>query len=221
MTVGTDHEHIWNGPWLATTAGAVASCGCCGIPQPIIRPEWGRVAHGVGVPRRLRNANANAESRQTVALSAVLAQRPDEHGTCLVLTGATGVGKSWAAVAGLRLVYEDGTDATALRFAYFPAVCGRLLTPETRVGELNAVKGTGFLVLDDFGVEYVKEGGLIDAFLDEIIWYREAEMMPTIITTNLTTDLLKQRLPARLVDRLRGDWGRIYECPGESLRTDG
>jgi DNA replication protein DnaC len=83
---------------------------------------------------------------------------------------------------------------------------------------LTRAKTTEFIVLDDFGVEYAKEGGLVDAFLDEIIWTREANCLPTIITTNLSVEALKARLPERLIDRLRGQWGAVYECPGRSLR---
>lgn len=209
------HAHHWNGPWLATRNGAVESCSVCAAPKPIERPTWERVAKGFGVPRRAVEARLDSEPR-TAALDAVRDYRPENEGTCLVLTGPTGVGKTWAAVASLRLSYEE--ELTDLRFVYFPALCGRLLMPETRHDALESAKSTYFVVLDDLGTEYVKEGGLVDAFLDEIIWHREAEELPTIITTNLTAQGLKTRLPERLVDRLRGSWGHIFECPGPSQR---
>lgn len=177
---------------------------------------WRAWAPRHGVPRRLLEASVRGKSTAALTRATHYVEQEFRQGCCLVLTGPTGVGKSYAAVAALRAVSDS--YSTGRRFDYFPALCGRLLNPETRTAALEAAKVTPFLLLDDFGVEYVKEGGLIDAFLDEIVWAREAEILPTIITTNLTTDGLKQRLPQRLIDRLRGDWGRIFECPGESLR---
>ena len=76
----------------------------------------------------------------------------------------------------------------------------------------------GLLVLDDLGTEYAKVGGFLDATLDEIVWYREANLLPTLITTNLTPDGMRDRLSDRIVDRLRGSWARIVACGGESRR---
>lgn len=183
------------------------------LDEALAEARWQRWAPKAGVPKRLLIATLDG-GKPTPAIKRIaeFCIKGDlAAGRCLVLTGPTGVGKTFAAVAALRMVGQG-------RFWYFPAVCGALLDPDRRGAMLEAVKATRFVVFDDFGVEYVKEGGLVDAFLDEIIWHREAESLPTIITTNLTTDALKVRLPARLVDRLRGDWGRIFECPGESLR---
>lgn len=179
--------------------------------------QWPDLAPRIGIPERLLGASFwHPEAKPTAAMQRAqefMAKGEYELGDCLVFTGPTGVGKTWAAAAALRAAYGKPR-----RFWYFPALCGALLNPDTRSESLERAKQAPFAVFDDFGVEYVKEGGLIDAFLDEIIWHREANYLATIITTNLTTDALKQRLPARLVDRLAGEWGHVYECPGESLR---
>jgi DNA replication protein DnaC len=181
--------------------------------------NWEAYAHRYGVPPRL--VVPLAAMRETSAILRVRRYVEEDFpsGRCLVLTGPTGVGKSLAAAYAIRLTSNTFTGSMARRFFYFPALCGRLLVPHSREESLELVKHTQLIVLDDFGTEYVKEGGLIDAFLDEIVWYREANYKPTIITTNLDTEGLKKRLPARLIDRLRGEWGRIYEVPGESLRA--
>lgn len=191
--------------------------------EPAPTPVWEQFARQVGIPRRLRGATLRAPARATPALERVAAYLVSDFsaGRCLVLTGPTGVGKSWAAAAAIRATSTVVTPVSWRRFWHFPALCGALLNPATRGEALEHAKATPFVVLDDFGAEYVKEGGLIDAFLDELVWTREAEEQATIITTNLTTDALKARLPERLIDRLRGDWGRIYECLGESLRRPG
>jgi DNA replication protein DnaC len=177
--------------------------------------RWRWVRERAGVPKRLWDAGLALGDR-TPALERVREYVAGERqdGCCLVLTGPTGVGKSYAAVAAMHRF-----PIREQRFWYFPALCGALLDPARRNSALENVKAMRFAVLDDFGVEYVKDGGIIETFLDEIIWAREAESLPTIITTNLTTDALKARLSDRLVDRLRGEWGRIFECPGQSLRA--
>ena len=182
------------------------------------RERWARWLEGSGIPQRLRAAALNSP-RQTAALWAVInfARYPEmrgsayERGECLVLGGPTGVGKTYAA-AGLMIHAWSG------RLWYFGALAGALLDPARRVEALSSCKADSLLVLDDLGTEYVKDGGLVQSFLDEIIWHREGNCLPTVITTNLPGDDLAKRIGDRIADRLRGPWGRIVECPGESLR---
>ena len=184
--------------------------------------HWQRWAPEIGVPRRLVGASLLAEPRSD-ALARVDAymKGPDfRAGRCLILAGPTGVGKSFAAVAALRELCRPSGHfyAGRLLFCHVPKLCDALFDFNKRQNTLDKAKRTRFVVLDDLGAEYVKEGGLSDASLEAIIWEREAEILPTIITTNLTAEGLKARLSERLIDRLRGDWGCIYECPGPSWR---
>lgn len=175
---------------------------------------WHAHAERIGVPPGL-SIVGDADDIPTSAMDAASLYMTERFslGGCLVFAGPTGTGKSYAAVSVLRKA-----GRVESRFWYFPALCGLWLDPERRRESLEYAKDVYLAVFDDFGVEYVKEGGLVDAFLDELIWYREAHTLPTIITTNLTSDQLRNRMPPRLVDRLRGKWGRIVACNGESLR---
>jgi len=175
--------------------------------------EWKRLAERLAIPVRLRAADLGAAQR-TPALDCVRVYLRDGDlaaGRCLLLTGPTGVGKSFAAVAALRALGHGG-------FWYFPALCTELLVGENREITRRRAKESPFMIFDDLGVEYAKDGGLIETFLDEIIWHREGNMRATIITTNLTVEQLKGRLSDRIVDRFAGDWGVVAECPGQSLR---
>ncbi len=176
---------------------------------------WRCAAKGIGVPTRLVDASFR-HGAQNAALQRAqhYVESGDAEQHCLLLMGPTGVGKTYAAVAILRAM-----RGRARRFWYFPGLCGALLDPERRAETLEAVKDTQLVVLDDFGAEYLKAGGLLDAFIDEIIWHREAEMLPTVITTNLLPDQLRERLSDRIVDRLKGEWGRLYAVPGQSMRV--
>lgn len=133
-----------------------------------------------------------------------------DEGRCLVLSGPTGVGKSYAAAAVLGLAGGH--------FAFWPQSCGRLLRPDLRDAELARLKTHHLLVIDDLGMEYAKEGGFLEALTDEVIWHREGNYGPTIITTNLTPDDMRSRWSSRIVDRLRSSWATVFAVTGESLR---
>jgi len=175
--------------------------------------RWLDQGRAMGIPARLIDASFTA-GRETEVLNRarVYAQEEYEHGKCLVLMGPTGVGKTYAAIAAMRAIRDSS------RFWYFPALCGALLDQDRRAETLQAVKETPFVVLDDFGAEYLKVGGLLDAFIDEIIWHRESEEQSMILTTNLLPDQLRERLSDRIVDRLNSQWGALFVVPGESLR---
>ena len=177
---------------------------------------WEDAAPKIGVPRRSFGASLEG-GLASPALDRVRQYIQNDEmrkGQCLVLTGPTGVGKTYAAVAALR-----AQPHSPRRFFYFPALCGAVLDSDRRREALDAAKCVHFVVLDDFGTEYVKDGGLLQAFIDEIVWHREGAILPTIITTNLTRDQLKERLSDRIVDRLRGDWSSVFAAAGPSLRV--
>ena len=175
--------------------------------------RWQSYAQLDNIPRRLWAASLQSGMRTAAIIRATEYVTGSEYkkGGCLILAGPTGAGKSYAAVGAMRHL-ETG------HFRYWPAMCGALLTPGTRPDELHALKASSLLVLDDVGAEYLKADGLVEAFFDEMIWHREGNMLPTIMTTNLTTEALKSRWSARIVDRIRGGWGSVAECVGESMR---
>lgn len=192
--------------------------------------NWPRTAVRLGLPKRLwRVARASedyGEAQSTEAYRAVeeyLGRGDDtdepsglERGESLILAGPTGTGKSYAA-AYAAVVAEELLEQPS-RFLYWPALCGRLLVQEHRPDALALVKTIHCAVLDDFGTEYAKDGGLVEALTDEIIWHREGNSLPTILTTNLTPEQLRQRWSDRIVDRLSG-WGKTISCTGPSLRS--
>lgn len=185
--------------------------------------DWESFAYRINVPKSLVAASFDLEPKPPLVRAREWMATGYPAGGCLVLAGATGVGKSTAAVAALRAsVTVDDTRMISepRQFFHIPDVSRRLLftTPELREEVLRGLTKTPFIVLDDLGAEFDKPGGLFHAFLDEIIWSREANWKATIVTTNLTGDELRARYYDRIHDRFRGDWGVVFECPGESLR---
>jgi len=169
------------------------------------------------IPRRLYDASLDA-GEQTPAVLRVrqFIETEIQQGCCLALMGPTGVGKTYAMVA--ALLSSARANGGGGQFWYVPAFCSAILNREEGREVFLSARNTGLLALDDFGVEYLKAGGMLEALVDELIWYREGNNLATILTTNLMPDQMKERLSDRIVDRLRGDWGRLFVCVGESFR---
>jgi DNA replication protein DnaC len=179
------------------------------VDRRIERERWGAAAERIGVPRRFLKATIRSE-RATEALTFTrdfVRSGSVGAGRCLVLAGASQIGKTYAAVALLRAFPEAGR-----RFIYFPALCAAIMGRERE--QLDVAKRTGLVVLDDLGTEYVKRGGFVEAVLDEIVWQREAEQLPTVVTTNLTAAQLGERFSDRILNRLRGEWGVLRNVGG-------
>jgi hypothetical protein len=172
--------------------------------------RWVERAIAAQVPRRLWAASW--ASRATPALERALVYWRTEYskGRCWLVSGDTGLGKSWASVAVLRAA-GVGT------FLFFPALCSALMDSQRRVETLGLAKRAPFVVLDDLGAQYDDRGGFLESLLYEIIWWREANMLPTIVTTNRPVDELRALSP-RILDRLRGEWGAVSTVTGQTLR---
>jgi hypothetical protein len=161
-------------------------------------PQWGRQK---GIPTRLLEAGLEATSTPALERVRLYLRRPENserdsefaEGCCLVLTGPTGVGKTFAAAATLReaAIMKTRREGKGSSFWYFPALCTALLDPERRAEALERATQSRFAVFDDLGV-----GGRTHRHLpgrDHLD--PRGQYLPTIITTNLTTDQIKQRLP--------------------------
>jgi len=181
----------------------------------VVLLTWAIVAHRIGVPSGLQRATLREATTAAVKEAIAFIEGDLAQGHCLVLSGPTGVGKSYAAIGALRAAVGLGQRVS---FAYFPAFCNALMTPDQRSTALAIAKEPMLILFDDFGAEYTKAGGFLDSLVEELFWHREANNLPTILTTNLTVEQMRARLSERIVDRLRGAWGRVVELPGESLR---
>ena len=177
--------------------------------------RWREWVERQEIPSRLWSASFET-GEPSSALTRVLQFIEGEElrdGCCLALMGPTGIGKTYAMVAGLRTHYRGGGQ-----FWYFPALCSAVLDRENGREVFTSARNTRLLALDDLGVEYLKAGGMLEALIDELFWYREGNSLATMVTTNLLPEQLRDRLSDRVVDRLRGDWGRLYVVTGQSYR---
>jgi len=177
---------------------------------------WARYATILGIPTRLHNASLST-STPTLAIirTSIFIATEAPRGRCLVLCGSTGTGKSWAAAAALRRFHPPLST-----FFYWPELCAKLLQSSDRAAALAAATAPGLIVFDDLGAEYYKENGFLAAQVDSILWRRHANIFPTIITTNLSPEELRERFSDRIIDRLLPEWTSIYELTHESLRSN-
>jgi len=128
----------------------------------------------------------------------------------LVLLGPVGAGKTHAAAALARVVYDAGRVV-----AFWPVVALMdALRPDgpARAAELVAVD---LLVLDDLAVE--KPSEWTTERLDLIVNGRWLDGRPTIVTSNLTPENLARALGERVWSRLVGD-ALVYRVPGKDRR---
>lgn len=172
----------------------------------------------IDIPARYRNATLES-SPHTSALAAVRTYLRASGTGCLILSGSPGCGKTYAACAALL------TSAfRSKRFAFFPAVCDRLIAFATREETSRTLSEVRFLVLDDFGsgAYPLSSTGWSDTTIagmfDAILTHREANALPTILTTNLSGVQLSERLSDRLKSRLNGSWATLSVVNGPDLR---
>lgn len=117
----------------------------------------------------------------------------------IVITGATGTGKTHLAVATAAAVTASGISATFSTVAEVLNTLRRNARLEPDDTTLTQLQNTGLLVLDDMGAE--RSTAFAEEQLHLIIDYRYERVTPTIITTNLDYAALQSRRP-RIASRM-------------------
>ena len=178
---------------------------------------WPRIATRFGIGSRYRNYRLE-DSDPTPALREMRDFLDDDENRnrCLVLAGPTGVGKTHAMIAAFR---EESvwTCAEGLAVYFSMAALARALLGDDRDEVLESCLEADLLAVDDVGGGvYVKEGGLVETLVEQILIDREANALETWMTTNMTLQAFTSAMGDRVADRiLRGEWGTW--CSFEAL----
>ena len=121
----------------------------------------------------------------------------------VLLLGNVGAGKTHAAVALAREVYDQGLD-----IMFRPAL-GLVedLKPDGDPKALERASKVGLLVLDDLGTE--RRTDFAADRISLLLVTRYDDCLPTIVTSNLAPDVLERQVGERI-------WSRLYH---DSLRV--
>lgn len=157
-----------------------------------------------GVPERVLDA-ASGEVVPTDALKNSL--RDD---AIVVLAGAPGRGKSVAACAWLVL------GQTSVKWVSAGSLSRGIAYDDEAFQRLARV---GRLVIDDVGTEYQDQKERYLATFGELVDARFGNKRPTLLTTNLTVAVFKERYGERLASRINED-GAFIVCGGPDLRRE-
>lgn len=178
---------------------------------------WAEAARAIGIPELFWPASFRAPLRPA-ALADTEAWLGHEarQGRALGLLGDNGLGKTFAACAALR--EWPGTKW----FVYAPDLARWVLNPQQSDGTLERATTVGLLVIDNLGAEWIKPDGALVSKFDSIIWHREANRRPLIVTSRLPWEAakgetFKGRLTLDMRDRIEA-WMVMFQYRGESLR---
>jgi len=131
-----------------------------------------------------------------------------ERGSCLVLSGRPGTGKSHLAAAVLKqlLPRHIGAYVTMMDLIRSLRDTWRRDSETSETQLLNKLTDLPLLVIDEIGVQYGTDGER--AILFDVMDRRYREMRPTILMTNLDKDAFKDCVGERVYDRLTevGKW---------------
>ena len=157
---------------------------------------------------KLSDFNDEIKAQVVEALSA---------GEVLTLIGPTGCGKTHLAMA----VGRQRQNSIVFNMAEFA------IQSQSEVSQWgmhgfqkwidNIRKSTEIVIFDDLGAEKMTD--FIHQGFVWVVSYREAEMLPLIITTNKTIREISESIDDRIASRMAG--GMVMELDGEDRRLKG
>lgn len=140
----------------------------------------------------------------------------------LYLWGQTGCGKTHLAAASVRALIEADYAPTKIVFDHAAELIARIQdTYGTNASTFDVLEkrfAAGLWVLDDFGTERASE----DATRHLTLIFSRRAMRPTLITSNLSADMLQRDRPdlMRVLSRLGPKYFRVVPVAGRDRRFD-
>ena len=137
----------------------------------------------------------------------------------LLLSGGTGLGKTFLSASIARVVSAGGTsvvyDTAGHIFARFEAQKFGRETDEENDGAVSRALGCDLLILDDLGTELMTS--FVQSAIYQIVNTRLITGKKTVISTNLRPDEIGRRYGAPVLSRLQGEY-QLLLFFGEDIR---
>ena len=131
----------------------------------------------------------------------------------LLMTGTVGTGKTVSGYyAGLKKIEKGIVNSYLPEIAIENPPFFKIVKASNLIdiiindkNEFQKIKDSYFLIIDELGTESHINKNYWDSQLDLLIDYRYEKMLQTMIISNLTLEKIKERYPARMIDRLKGE----------------
>lgn len=163
----------------------------CGVGVALQRLSWADAVHVE--PAAVEVVNDYLEHRERYVRS----------GVGLVLTGSVGSGKSLIAALLLKGLIGKGHEGYFTTFVeMLDAEKGGWRDDEQRRWFDGRVRHAGVLVIDDVGRESQGRMERVESTFDHVLRTRVANALPTILTTNLSMEHLKQAYRSNVMSLL-------------------
>ena len=143
-----------------------------------------------------------------------------EKSKSLLICGSVGTGKSYLTECIYSSVNQKGFNALFLTACEINNLFLKYHTApiEEKSFYLDLLSSCDLLIIDDLGCEPIMKNVTVE-YLGMLLSERAAKPLPTIITTNLTQDMLFNRYGERILSRLNDKRRSVtLEIRGEDLR---
>lgn len=143
-----------------------------------------------------------------------------QKGTCLIMTGKPGTGKTHLSIGIAREIMDKGYTAIFTRVIEMVRSVRETYSKESNKTEkqvINLYASPDLLILDEVGHQFGSDHERMIMF--EVINLRYEALKPTILITNLDLPELRQALDERTEDRMREGGGRVIVFDWQSFRS--
>jgi DNA replication protein DnaC len=141
-------------------------------------------------------------------------------GSCLVMAGKVGTGKTHLAASMVNVMIEKGKQCKLVKMSELIRSIKSTWARSSEKSESDLIKFYSeipLLLIDEIGIQFGSDTEKL--LLSEVIDNRYQDILPTVLISNLDTTGIKDCIGDRSYDRLRQDGGKIIAFDWESERA--